>query len=339
MSCEDQEPHPVGNEKVCFKVSWHETQCGDGYIDITHNYGEPNQEGYVCVDVDKNKEYTFNFLEESLHNLEWYCEDGLGNKGEVNIEYDNVDDHGPFIWIHNPSLLESLHVEDCSLDVLTEIKDLKSGIDESSIYVTITPEGGEEILFGDLEKVSSGHGAIFGGDGYEGVFDIQNYEAGIYTLRIYATDNLGNVNVETRVIKLASGVYVDRYDLPHCNVPSTGGTCDLTFHACIRGSTEINFYMGKIKDDLVSPLALNGTLWVDDRSGAVGVMNAYGGYDFLADKVKLTDDCSVVNGKKDFKVSLTFTEDMINKIGGGQYKFDWKVNSYLFDGLCSNPEE
>jgi hypothetical protein len=224
------------------------------------------------------------------------------------------------------------------MDVLVEIKDIKSGINESSVYATITPKKGTEVLLGSLNKVSSGHGAEFGGDGYEAVFDIQNYEAGKYMLKIYATDNLGNVNfVTTRLINLASGVFVDRYNLPSCDVPSTGGICDLTFHACIRDSTEMDFYMGKIKDDLVSGLTLNGTLWVDDRFGSVGVMDTYGSYAFLADKVKLTENCSVVNGKKDFKVSLNFTEDIVNKIGGGQYKFDWKANSYLFEELCSNP--
>jgi len=66
------------------------------------------------------------------------------------------------------------------------------------------------------------------------------------------------------------------------------------------------------------------------------VMDSEGTYDFIADKVLLNEDCSITNGKQDFIVSLEFTEDLIEKIGGGAYNFDWEVNSYLYD-ICVEP--
>ncbi|MFH1503605.1 MAG: MopE-related protein [Candidatus Diapherotrites archaeon] len=70
MECYDPAPHPVGFEELCFKVDW------DG-TDITNEYcGELTKE-YCCVDYNITEFY---FHEESEHNLEYYCEDKLGNR-------------------------------------------------------------------------------------------------------------------------------------------------------------------------------------------------------------------------------------------------------------------
>ena len=76
MTCdENSQPHPVGFEKLCFKVGWD----GD---DVTSSYCSQqgyslNDNKYCCGTEDITG---FKFKEESEHNLEYYCEDKLGNK-------------------------------------------------------------------------------------------------------------------------------------------------------------------------------------------------------------------------------------------------------------------
>jgi hypothetical protein len=78
MECTDPEPHPVDNEKVCFRVELDAE-------DETNSYCETslNDDGYCCVN---NEIEEFKFKEESEHNLEYYCVDALGNKGPVDEE-------------------------------------------------------------------------------------------------------------------------------------------------------------------------------------------------------------------------------------------------------------
>lgn len=95
MDCSDPDPHPVGNEKVCFNVEMDGeditdggscsnffgfNKCGhnDGYCD--YYGGQMNDDGYCCVDHTIEE---FTFLEESEHNLKYYCEDALGNGNDV----------------------------------------------------------------------------------------------------------------------------------------------------------------------------------------------------------------------------------------------------------------
>ncbi|MEM2963762.1 MAG: discoidin domain-containing protein, partial [Candidatus Anstonellales archaeon] len=110
LDCTDQLPHPVGNEQVCYKVSFDGTPA-----DLTDKYceefGGQMKDGWCCEDVSDNlsptdfklavvippKKYTFNFLEDSLHDLEYYCVDALGNKNQIDKEWFRVDTLPPVI--------------------------------------------------------------------------------------------------------------------------------------------------------------------------------------------------------------------------------------------------
>ncbi|MFH1307315.1 MAG: hypothetical protein ABIH72_00505 [archaeon] len=95
MECEDPQPHPVNHEKICFKVEMDgeditngdgcgRMKCGrpDGYC--AEYGGKYNRTtGYCCTDKEIED---FKFLEESEHNLAFYCEDALGNQGPVDDE-------------------------------------------------------------------------------------------------------------------------------------------------------------------------------------------------------------------------------------------------------------
>ena len=88
LSCKDPEPHPVDQETLCYKVSLHN---GQEFGDITPKYCEElNQDGWCCEYVG-DKPFEFHFKEESEHDLEYFCEDHLGNKGEEHIQFYFVD--------------------------------------------------------------------------------------------------------------------------------------------------------------------------------------------------------------------------------------------------------
>jgi hypothetical protein len=86
LMCEDVMPHPVGYEKIYFKVYNNGTN-------ITSNYCDLGDGQEYCV-VDAN-EYTFNFKEDSEHVLKFYCEDALENRGYEDVQFYFVDTEDP----------------------------------------------------------------------------------------------------------------------------------------------------------------------------------------------------------------------------------------------------
>ena len=81
MGCLDAEPHPVARERVCFNVELDGEDATENYCE--HYGGELNDNGYCCMGEVVEEFY---FLEESEHNLKYYCVDGLGNAGPVDDE-------------------------------------------------------------------------------------------------------------------------------------------------------------------------------------------------------------------------------------------------------------
>ncbi|RLF34681.1 MAG: hypothetical protein DRN03_06465, partial [Thermoplasmata archaeon] len=87
LTCTDQEPHPVNNEEVCYKVSLDDS-------DVTADYCDKALEnGWCCVASPT----TIIFKEDSLHDLEYYCRDALGNANDPELEYFKVDSQPPII--------------------------------------------------------------------------------------------------------------------------------------------------------------------------------------------------------------------------------------------------
>ncbi|MBI2598534.1 MAG: hypothetical protein HYW50_05045, partial [Candidatus Diapherotrites archaeon] len=87
MSCTDPEPHPVDSETIYFMAGL------DGE-DVTFDYceryqGDFDEETGWCH-VERS-ELEFFFFEETEHNLKFFCEDALGNRGEVDDEKFKVE--------------------------------------------------------------------------------------------------------------------------------------------------------------------------------------------------------------------------------------------------------
>ena len=100
FTCTDQEPHPSEMEELCFKVSYDMPQYPT-YLtnDYCTKYGGNLKDGYCCVPATPDVPFVFNFNEneDSIHDLEYYCRDGVDKKSDVRIQYYKVDDTPPTI--------------------------------------------------------------------------------------------------------------------------------------------------------------------------------------------------------------------------------------------------
>jgi hypothetical protein len=101
FDCVDPEPHPSGDEELCFRVSFNypifdytKTQeyCSN-YGGAYDKYGDE----FCCVDVSGKADFDFYFLEETMHNLEYYCIDAVEKESCIHTQYYKVDDTPPVI--------------------------------------------------------------------------------------------------------------------------------------------------------------------------------------------------------------------------------------------------
>jgi len=126
LECVDPDPHPVNHNHVCFKAELD----GDDYTGTYCEgwYGEMTDEGYCCIDTELP---TFYFNEVSEHNLEYYCVDKLGNRGESDDEKFKVEETAFKIQINKKWNLISVPVSllDDSMD------EVFSGLEECVISV------------------------------------------------------------------------------------------------------------------------------------------------------------------------------------------------------------
>ncbi len=95
LDCVDQEPHPVEQETVCYKVSFDDPDTPWLTEDYCEEFGGDYEDGWCCAYVG-DEPYTFTFQEDSVHDLEFYCMDHLGNtEAETDFEYFKVDSIAP----------------------------------------------------------------------------------------------------------------------------------------------------------------------------------------------------------------------------------------------------
>ena len=129
LDCDDswdgQKPHPVDHEKMCYRVSFDDPATPWLTTQYCTQFGGA-MEGDWCCDTGEGLPYTFTFQEDSLHDLEYYCVDELGNKNTVDVEYFKVDSTPPEITktIDGPYYGDCLPEETndvCYLDGVTNI--------------------------------------------------------------------------------------------------------------------------------------------------------------------------------------------------------------------------
>ncbi len=95
LTCTDPEPHPSGDEEVCFRISYDiEPWLTDDYCtDVGGTMQGGADDDWCCVDNTAQ----IVFHEDSLHDLEWFCRDAVDKKSPIDLEYFRVDSLPPII--------------------------------------------------------------------------------------------------------------------------------------------------------------------------------------------------------------------------------------------------
>ncbi len=209
FTCEDQLPHPSGDEELCFKVSYDEPQYPTY---ITEQYcGDDLEEGYCCVPIDAsvNNQFTFNFNEgeDSFHDLEYFCRDAVEKKSETFLQYYKVDDTPPTI---SKRMIGNDHLGYRD-DTLNELACPPNPDENDECYVADDGQNGVRIDVIDPDPTGMGcnvdevtctyelwwednptggplHSGSFGEEGVDIIFT----EDSTHTLKIWCEDALGN---------------------------------------------------------------------------------------------------------------------------------------------------
>jgi len=95
LDCNDPEPHPVDHETMCYRISFDSEVTPWLTSDYCEQFGGDMEKDWCCADVSGEAKYKFTFMEDSLHDLEYYCVDALGNQNQADVEYFKVDSTPP----------------------------------------------------------------------------------------------------------------------------------------------------------------------------------------------------------------------------------------------------
>ncbi|MFC1648817.1 hypothetical protein ACFL1B_05145, partial [Nanoarchaeota archaeon] len=87
LECVDPEPHPSGPLRACFLVTLDGEDATYDYCQSLSGAFNLSGDSYCCVEAGTK----FKFNEETWHELDYYCEDRVGNKGGHDVEYFKVD--------------------------------------------------------------------------------------------------------------------------------------------------------------------------------------------------------------------------------------------------------
>jgi len=198
LECKDQGRHPVNQETVCYRISFDEDQwLTDKYC---QEFGGVMEGNWCCAYVG-DKPYTFNFTEDSFHNLEFYCRDHLGNANKsIDIEYFKVDSTPPII---NKTLIGPQE-GNCPPEEGEKcwIKDWTCESEGTTIHVEAWDNDTYGCAVGNVTCewwYELDGSPMRGGKGLTPPFDIEFYDESKHELHIKCCDKLGNCyeDVET----------------------------------------------------------------------------------------------------------------------------------------------
>ncbi|MHA1287092.1 MAG: hypothetical protein ACTSPB_06755, partial [Candidatus Thorarchaeota archaeon] len=192
FTCTDQEPHPSGDEEVCFKVSYDQDPDGYNTDQYCSKYSGTMEDGWCCVGVDGNNQFIFDFDEDSVHDLEYYCRDAVEKATPIEKQYYKVDSTPPTI---TKTMIGNDHLGDCPPeDEFDECYVRDDG--QNGVHISVA-DGGDvcavnevdcyyELLWEEqIEPVASGQ---FGEEGADVIFT----EDSEHVLHVYCEDALGN---------------------------------------------------------------------------------------------------------------------------------------------------
>jgi|GEM_PF-1279258 len=195
FSCYDQQPHPSEGERVCYKVSFDQDPDGYRTDEYCREYGG-TMEGEWCCDAvhETNNKYQFTFMEDSVHDLVYYCEDAVEKRTPTYLQYYRVDDTPPSI---TKTMIGVDHLGDCPPEGPDDECFVKDSA-ENGVRIDVA-DGGDICAVDDVtcsyvvwwmdEPIERG---VFGEEGVDIIFT----EDSEHTLVVDCKDALGNEMVQ-----------------------------------------------------------------------------------------------------------------------------------------------
>ncbi len=262
-------------------------------------------------------EEPISILQDCDHKICYFSEDYLENTEEMSCQVFSIDNEGPEITVHNPSIFET-EVERCAQSIVASISDDKTGIEEAWAELWTDPEEGEpeQVEYVELKKEL--------GEYWDALMS-KEHPVGDYILKVCAEDKLGNENCEEIEETLLETVFVEYISPALCNIdPEQGGECDFTFHVCMRGDNSIKFWMNKL-GGIITPGMMNARISHEDNEAFVGLKHE--GFESEAELLQL--DCEEINEQTWFDLHLELDSEVVSQIGPGIHDLEYWINSYL----------
>ena len=140
LHCTDTGPHPSGGEVAWYRYRY--TEDGNTWSDWLPTLEdcegpEYDTNGNWC---DWNVQKKVHLPEDSLHQLQWYCEDAVGNKSEIDDEFIRVD--------NEPPTITKTMLGDANVDYLGDCPPAQNSNDVC--YVADNGRGGVNVSVTDL---------------------------------------------------------------------------------------------------------------------------------------------------------------------------------------------
>jgi hypothetical protein len=260
---------------------------------------------------------TFSLSLGGQNNVSYWSIDQLGNIETSKNETDYVDTTFPIITVHNPTPTEASNVSGCVQAVVVEASDLGSGVNDNSLRAVLLNSTG---VFENLTLKKSVYGT------YETLMD-KELPAGIYTLNVYAADNLGHQTVTPITENLTNSVFVQFVSPATCNIdPTLGGSCSFTFNVCMRGADAMQFWMNKL-GSLVTPDMMGATISSNSSTAFVGFSDGTTFLNPVNNSGMLRLSPSIINGRTSFNLQLTLNSTVVQSIGPGVHDLQYYINS------------
>lgn len=297
--------------------------CNDTESGCNGTYFTINENEYSGNSFQINGEEA---LECAPNYVEYQSVDRLGNWESTKNETDWLDNNGPSIDIVNPNLLE-LNRTQCYLNVVASVKDLCSGLNQSTVRAEVRYANGTVAISSfnlALTYPLSG--------GYSATVDTTSLLPGQYSLIVYAKDNLGNENSAVRNFTISPGIFVQYVNPYSCSVQiGQSGNCSFTFNACTRGSDQINMYIEKLgAGHDVDPGSVNAMLVNGLGNAQVGIWETDGSFHFATNLTVVNNTCQNANGWIKFNLTMQLDANDTTVLGGN-YQVNYTLNS--FDNL------
>jgi hypothetical protein len=254
--------------------------------------------------------------DDGVYTIGFWSVDLLLNYENATTQDHYLDNSPPTIWVLNPTLDEADSVEKCMQSVVAIVND-GEGSGVKKVWAELYDNTNMSVRTVNMSLTKYGT--------YESLMDKQ-LPAGYYTLKVYAEDNLGNVEVVMIKEHLTEGIFVENIYPPLCSIdPTTGGSCDFTFHVCVRNTTSVKMWMDKLSE-IATPGMMNATILKNNESAYVGLKNDSGP---LTDAELLRLSEEVINGRTNFDLHLEIPSDIASGIGEGSHSLDYLIKSYL----------